>query len=275
MKRKLWQNTQHFPCTSPSVQTGGVMCSTLCAQVVSIRPQDVCCHPGIRLCERWTVPSQDSPFGDEHQQLSRLWVLGCSFSRRRRPTTSALGVTAQDRRCLLPVPKCCPSFFFLEAEYYPVTSHLLFMHSSRWMNIWVFSHPGCKNNSATNGHWCAGLIFVSPFRVCSRAEQLGENTQVSLHTTVDVIADQEGVSLSRTFAAAGGRASSVIFGVDRRFDFVIFNAEDSAFHKHTVPRGRSVFRTLLETVENLILTPSQNSFNDFYESQTSNSNSNF
>lgn len=67
----------------------------------------------------------------------------------------------------------------------------------------------------------------------------------------------------------------MIFRVDLRFDSVVLNDEDTAFRKHTVPRGRSVFRTLLETVENLILTPSQNSFNDFYESQTSNSNSNF
>lgn len=94
------------------------------------------------------------------------------------------------------------------------------------MNIWVFLYPGHKNNSASDGHWCAGLIFVSPFHVCSGAEQLGENTQVSLHTTVDVIAVREGVTflLSWTFAAAGGRASAVIFGVDRRLDFVIFNA---------------------------------------------------
>jgi hypothetical protein len=69
------------------------------------------------------------------------------------------------------------------------------------------------------------------------------------------------LNLGLIFDTAGYRASTVFFGVDWYFDFIIVSTENVTLHKHIVQNNRSMFRDMLEILGNSTLIPSQNSSN--------------
>lgn len=53
------------------------------------------------------------------------------------------------------------------------------------------------------------------------------------------------------------------FPVDQYLDFIIIDAENDNLHKYVVQNVSSLFMVALEIVGSVILSPGQNSFNDF------------
>lgn len=139
---------------------------TLCVHIFSF------CHPRMRL---WALNSSLPRIPPSMTSTSRSPVSGSLAL-----VSQALSVSQHRVFCVC----------FLSQNVVPPSSFkgwIIFCHipslAYRFisMNIWVFLCPGCKNSSSTDGRWCAGLIFISPFPVCSGAELPGESMEVSLH----------------------------------------------------------------------------------------------
>lgn len=73
----------------------------------------------------------------------------------------------------------------------------------------------------------------------------------------------------------GFRTSSIFFRIHQYFDFIIINAMNAISFKHTLQDGRRMFSNISDTIENNVLTWSQNSFDNLYESQVGNSSNYF
>lgn len=63
------------------------------------------------------------------------------------------------------------------------------------------------------------------------------------------------------FDARVCKTSSMIFGIDWYFDFVIANPENAVPQKYLDWNVRSIFRAILEIIKNSVIIARQNSFN--------------
>lgn len=74
------------------------------------------------------------------------------------------------------------------------------------------------------------------------------------------------------FNATEHIVSSTFFRIDQHVDFTLIVAKSATLHENVVQNDRIVCWAISESVRNSVLISSQNSFDDLYKTQVSNSN---